>query len=151
MHEVDMTRALLLTLQHWREEQAPAHPIVQRLHLLVGAFTCVEPQALLHTWEAAVQDSWLAGSELRIETVPLRARCLACGAAYTPVAAIAYRSPCCGHPMEEILQGRELRIDRIDYTLEPIPSATAPLHASTAGSASARATTPPQPAPAPRP
>ena len=130
MHEVDMTRALLLTLQQWREEQAPAQPIVQRLHLLVGAFTCVEPQALQHTWAAAVSDGWLAGSELRMETVPRRARCLACGAPYSPLAEAAYRSPCCGHPMEEILQGRELRIDRIEYSLEPIPASIAPLAVS---------------------
>lgn len=127
MHEVDMTRALLQTLQQWREAQAPAHPRVHQLHLLVGAFTCVEPQALLHTWKAAVSDTWLAGSELRIETVPLLARCLACGDAYSPGAEAAYRSPCCAHPMEEILQGRELRIDRIDYDLASDPTTATPL------------------------
>lgn len=125
MHEVDMTRALLHTLQQWREAQAPSHPRVRQLHLLVGSFTCVEPRALLHTWEAAVRDTWLAGSELCIETVPLVARCLACGGAYSPRAEAAYRSPCCAHPMEEILQGRELRIDRIDYELESDPTAAA--------------------------
>lgn len=127
MHEVDMTRALLQTLQQWREEQAPAHPRVERVHLRVGSFTCVEPQALLHTWAVAVQNSWLANSELRIATVPLLARCLPCGAPYTPQAEEGYRSPCCSHPMEEILQGRELRIDGIDFTLAPACAVATPL------------------------
>jgi hydrogenase nickel incorporation protein HypA/HybF len=132
MHEVDMTRALLHTLRQWREAQAPGQPRVHQLHLLVGAFTCVEPSALIHTWEAAVRDTWLAGSELRIETVPLLARCLACGIAYSPRGEAAYRSPCCAHPMEEILQGRELRIDRIDYALESNQATVAPLAAAPA-------------------
>ena len=64
-----------------------------------------------------VSGSWLAGSELRIERTPLRARCLPCGASYAPQQELAYRSPCCDHPMEEILSGRELRIRSIEYSL----------------------------------
>ena len=122
MHEVYMTRCLLLSLEEWKQEHHPHVPCVQTVYLQVGTFTCVEPAALVFTYGAAVQGSWLDGSELRIETVPLRARCLACGSDYSPEPAVAYQSPCCHHPMEEILSGRELRIRSIDYTSPAVPA-----------------------------
>ncbi|MFO7628431.1 MAG: hydrogenase maturation nickel metallochaperone HypA [Prochlorococcaceae cyanobacterium] len=117
MHEVDMTKCLLLSMQQWRQRHEPQVPKVERVHLQVGAFTCVEPQQLLTTWRAAVQHSWLAGAELAIETVPLLGRCLICSSTYSPEPTQAYRSPCCNHPMEEIISGRELRIRSVDYLL----------------------------------
>lgn len=119
MHEVDMTRCLLLSMQEWRQQHQPQTPEVSRVHLEVGAFTCVEPDALQFTYGVAVKGSWLEGSDLQIATVPLRARCLSCQASYAPDPQSAYRSPCCDQPMEEILSGRELRIRSIDYVLPP--------------------------------
>ncbi|MFY8150112.1 MAG: hydrogenase maturation nickel metallochaperone HypA [Prochlorococcaceae cyanobacterium] len=124
MHEVDMTKCLLLSLRQWREQQEPSDqpPRVRVVHLQVGAFTCVEPEALRFTYAAAVQNSWLEGSELRIENIPLLARCLACSNPYSPDPESAYRSPCCDHPMEEILQGRELRIRSIEFDHPSVPA-----------------------------
>ncbi|MFM8278041.1 MAG: hydrogenase maturation nickel metallochaperone HypA [Cyanobium sp.] len=121
MHEVDMTKCLLLAMNQWRQQHAPLTPRVQQVHLQVGQFTCVEPDQLVTTWRAAVQSSWLAAAELVIETVPLLGRCVLCNATYAPSPAAAYRSPCCDHPMEEIVSGRELRIRSVDYTLPAQP------------------------------
>jgi hydrogenase nickel incorporation protein HypA/HybF len=117
MHEVDMTKCLLLSMNQWKEQHSPATPVVQRVHLEVGSFTCVEPDQLVTTWGVAVQRSWLQGAELVINTVPLVGRCLACNSTYSPDPEQAYRSPCCRHPMEEIVSGRELRIRSVDYLL----------------------------------
>jgi len=117
MHEVDMTRALLLSLHEWRAGHSPQQPRVSTVHLQVGAFTCVEPDQLLTTWWAATQSGWLSGAELVIEAVPLVGRCRRCSATYSPLAPQAYRSPCCDQPLEEIVQGRELRIRSVDYVL----------------------------------
>lgn len=92
-------------------------PVVSAVHLQVGDFTCVEPEALRFTFAAAVEGTWLDGSTLEIETVPLRARCLGCSGVYSPDPDQAYRSPCCDRPMEEIVSGRELRIRSVDYSL----------------------------------
>jgi hydrogenase nickel incorporation protein HypA/HybF len=117
MHEVDMTKCLLLSMQEWRQHHHPQTPVVQRVNLQVGDFTCVEPEQLVFTWGAAVRDTWLDAAELAIETVPLVGRCVQCNSTYSPTAEQAYRSPCCNHPMEEIVSGRELRIRSVDYTL----------------------------------
>lgn len=117
MHEVDMTKCLVFSMQQWREQHNPLTPQVHRLHLQVGAFTCVEPDQLITTWRAAVMNSWLANSELVIETVPLVGRCVACSTTYSPDPDQAYRSPCCHQPMEDIVSGRELRIRSVEYEL----------------------------------
>lgn len=122
MHEVDMTRALLLAMDSWRQGSNSEAPQVETVHLEVGAFTCVEPQQLVFTWEAATLNTWLEGARLAIETVPLLARCLACCSTYAPQPEQGYRSPCCDHPMEEIVRGRELRIRSVTYHLAPCPS-----------------------------
>ena len=119
MHEVDMTRCLLQALEHWRD-QHPTPPRIGTIHLLVGEFTCVEPGQLQLSFAAAVQDTWLAGARLSIASVPLVGKCLVCGNSYRPDPTHGYASPCCGHPMETILSGRELKIQRIDYSRPPI-------------------------------
>ena len=118
MHEVDMTKCLLLALQQWREEQASPQAMVDTIHLDVGRFTCVEPDQLVTTYNAAVQGTWLDGSRLTITDISFVGRCLACNSTYDPVPETAYRSPCCDHPLEEIVSGRELRIRSIDYRSE---------------------------------
>ncbi|MFM7362222.1 MAG: hydrogenase maturation nickel metallochaperone HypA [Cyanobium sp.] len=130
MHEVDMTRCLLLSMQQWKQQHAPATPVVNKVHLQVGTFTCVEPDQLVFTWRAAVRDSWLDGAELVIEPVPLRGRCVVCHSTYSPTPEAAYRSPCCDHPMEEIVSGRDLRIRSVDYRLDAPEPAGNTAHSS---------------------
>jgi len=117
MHEVDMTKCLLLSMQDWRQRHGPVSPSVEVVHLQVGDFTCVEPAQLVSTWDVAIRGSWLEGARLSIESIPLVGRCVRCSATYRPSADAAYRSPCCDHPMEEVVSGRELRIRSVDYTL----------------------------------
>jgi hydrogenase nickel incorporation protein HypA/HybF len=84
----------------------------------------VEPDQLVFTWRAAITNTWLEGAVLAIEPVALLGRCLRCTATYAPEAERSYRSPCCDHPMEEIVQGRELRIRSVDYDLAEATAAT---------------------------
>jgi len=41
MHEVDMTRALILSMNEWKQRHEPAIPVVNEVHLQVGDLTCV--------------------------------------------------------------------------------------------------------------
>ena len=118
MHEVDMTKCLLISLNEWRDQQLESTAIVERVHLDVGRFTCVEPAQLVTSYNAAVHGSWLDGSQLNIHEIPFVGRCFACARDYTPMPNRAYRSPCCDHPLELIVSGRELRIRSIDYRID---------------------------------
>ena len=115
MHEVDMTKCLLISLNEWRDRRDDTSAMVDTIHLDVGRFTCVEPDQLVTTYNAAVHGTWLGGSRLTITEIPFVGRCLSCNGTYEPVPENAYRSPCCDLPLEEIVSGRELRIRSIDY------------------------------------
>lgn len=114
MHETDMTKALILTLQDWQESQ-PEHPKISCIHLIVGKFTCVEPVSLQFAFEVQIRNTFLDGARLIIQETPLIAFCHRCQQEYEPQIGIQYACPQCQSPMEDIRSGRELKIDRIEY------------------------------------
>lgn len=114
MHETDMTKALILTVKDWWESQ-PDRPTIQRIHLTVGRFTCVEPASLRFAFEAQTQHTFLHGAELAIRETPLIAFCHPCQQEYAPEIGLHYACPTCHAPMDDIRSGRELKIDRIEY------------------------------------
>ena len=118
MHETDMTKALIMTLRDWHQSQ-PEPVRVERLHLIVGQFTCVEPDGLRFAFTSQVQGTEFDGAELVIQETPLIAYCHPCKAEYRPEYGLQYACPSCGNPMEDIRSGRELKIDRIEYHTLP--------------------------------
>ena len=117
MHEVDMTKSLILTIQQWWEEQPEQRPIAA-VHLMVGRFTCVEPVSLEFAFEVQKHGTVLANSTLEIQEIPLVAFCHTCQQDYHPEIGIRYACPTCQGPMEDIRSGRELKIDRIEYAIQ---------------------------------
>jgi hydrogenase nickel incorporation protein HypA/HybF len=114
MHETDMTKALILTIQDWWESQ-PARPPITKVHLIVGKFTCVEPASLQFAFRVQTQQTFLQDVELVIEETPLIAYCEPCQQKYSPEIGLQYACPRCRSPMTEIRSGRELKIDRIEH------------------------------------
>jgi hydrogenase nickel incorporation protein HypA/HybF len=115
MHETDMTKALIMTVRDWFEDQ-PIAPNIEAIHLIVGQFTCVEPASLEFAFAAQTQGTFLEGVRLMIQETPLIAFCHACEVEYAPQMGLQYACPTCHAPMEEIRSGRELKIDRIEYS-----------------------------------
>lgn len=115
MHETDMTKALILTVKDWWESQ-PERYSIQRIHLKVGKFTCVEPVSLEFAFEVQTRTTFLEGVQLVIQETPLIAFCHHCQENYTPIIGLHYACPDCHSPMEDIRSGRELKIDRIEYS-----------------------------------
>lgn len=117
MHETDMTKALILTLKDWCQSQ-PQHPQISTIYLIVGKFTCVEPVSLQFAFEVQSCNTFLDGVKLNIQETPLIAFCHCCQQEYKPEIGIQYACPQCHSPMEDILSGRELKIDRIEYSTD---------------------------------
>jgi hydrogenase nickel incorporation protein HypA/HybF len=120
MHETDMTKALILTVKDWWESQ-PEQPQISQIHLIVGQFTCVEPASLQFAFEVQTRNTFLEGAALVIQETPLIAFCHRCQRSYRPEIGIQYACPDCQSPMEDIRSGRELKIDRIEYTPVLVP------------------------------
>lgn len=114
MHETDMTKALILTVRDWWEAQ-PGQPAIEKVHLTVGQFTCVEPASLQFAFGVQTKGTFLDGAELVIRETPLIAFCHPCQQEYQPEIGLQYACPTCHAPMEDIRSGRELKIDRVEY------------------------------------
>lgn len=115
MHETDMTKALIMTVRDWFDLQ-PDKPKIEAIHLIVGQFTCVEPASLEFAFTAQTQNTFLDGVRLVIQETPLIAFCHSCQTDYSPQIGLQYSCPTCRAPMEDIRSGRELKIDRIEYS-----------------------------------
>lgn len=117
MHETDMTKALIITVRDWHESQAERAKIA-KIYLIVGNFTCVEPVSLQFAFEVQTRNTFLAETELVIKETPLIAFCHTCQQEYLPEIGLQYACPQCNSPMEDILSGRELKIEKIEYSVE---------------------------------
>ncbi|MGB5634980.1 MAG: hydrogenase maturation nickel metallochaperone HypA [Waterburya sp.] len=115
MHETDMTKALILTIKDWQSTQSEKQQI-EKIHLVVGQFTCVEPVSLKFAFDVQTRNTFLEGVELIIKDVPLIAFCHICRQEYQPQIGLQYSCPDCKSPMEDIRSGRELKIDHIEYS-----------------------------------
>jgi hydrogenase nickel incorporation protein HypA/HybF len=115
MHETDMTKALILTVKDWYESQIKK-PKIEKIHLIVGQFTCVEPVSLQFAFEVQTRNTFLEEVELAIKDIPLIAFCHNCQQEYQPNMGLQYSCPDCNSPMEDIRSGRELKIERIEYS-----------------------------------
>lgn len=119
MHETDMTKALIITIQDWWNTQ-PHQAQISKVHLIVGAFTCVEPASLQFAFEVQTRNTFLDGATLEIQETPLIAFCHPCQQEYRPEIGIQYACPVCRSPMEDIRSGRELKIDRLEWEEQPV-------------------------------
>jgi hydrogenase nickel incorporation protein HypA/HybF len=116
MHETDMTKALLITVKDWYDSQPESYKI-DKIHLTVGQFTCVEPASLQFAFEVQTKNTFLKGVKLEIKETPLIAFCHHCNQEYKPEIGLRYACPDCNASMEDIRSGRELKIDHIEYSL----------------------------------
>lgn len=112
-HEVDMTRALIMSLKRWRSE-CNDNDYIQTIHLVVGEFTCVEPDLLRTAFARQRQGGFLEDAELVIRESPFIAYCLHCRKEYRPDIDREYACPECRSPLNEIRSGRELKIESVE-------------------------------------
>lgn len=105
MHEIDMTKALITTVEDWWECQ-PERPKVEKIHLVIGKFTCVEPVSLQFAFEVQTRHTFLEKTEIIIRETPLIAFCHRCQQEYKPEIGLQYACPQCKSPMKDIRSGR---------------------------------------------
>ena len=68
MHETDMTGALIMTVKDWYYSQADKVHI-DKIHLVVGQFSCVEPVSLQFAFEVQTRNTFLERVELAIRDI----------------------------------------------------------------------------------
>ena len=111
MHELSIAQSLLEIVV----EEASRNGLVQihAIKLQVGEFAAVVPDALTFCFGMVSRDTVASGAALQIETVPIVARCGACGVLFEVENQI-FLCPECGEPVFEIVSGRELSVVGIE-------------------------------------
>jgi hydrogenase nickel incorporation protein HypA/HybF len=111
MHELSICSALIDQLQAIaRERHADC---VLSVVVRIGPLAGVEPQLLRHAYSLASAGTLAEGSDLRIESSPVRVRCAQCGAE-SEVESNRLTCPGCGDWRTEVLQGEELLLASVE-------------------------------------
>ncbi len=80
----------------------------------VGEMTGVLPEYLYKYYPDAVRGTILEGSELIVDTVPVKTVCLKCGESYHPVKDNGYTCPHCGDSAGRVIAGRDVVLERVE-------------------------------------
>lgn len=113
MHELALAHGVIEALES--EARAQAFTRVNRVVLEVGAFSCVDPDALAMGFDAASRGTLAEGAALDVRTPPGRARCFECG---TQMLLAKRGDPCpaCGSQRVFVTGGEELTIKELEVT-----------------------------------
>jgi hydrogenase nickel incorporation protein HypA/HybF len=113
MHELAIAEAILaVATTHAGDRRITA------VEVRVGHLRQVVPDALRFNFELVTQGTPADGAELRIEEVPVAARCRACGAS-ARLPAFPLRCPECGALDIDLTEGEELLVSALEVEREP--------------------------------
>lgn len=118
MHELSIIQSILETAEQTMLSQMDKGS-VESVDLQIGDLAGVELSTLEFLWPAAVGDTLLADSVLRIERVPGKAACGECGNEFD---IRTFFDPCprCGSHFLHVRQGEELRIKSLTLSDKPV-------------------------------
>ncbi|MBA4370350.1 MAG: hydrogenase nickel incorporation protein HypA [Coriobacteriaceae bacterium] len=114
MHEAGITRTIIDTAVEAVEEEGGTR--INQIDVTVGELTDFVDDALQFAFEAMKADTIASDAVLVISRLPARSRCVMpeCTTEFEH-GRFDIECPKCGNPFNELVQGRELRIDRIDF------------------------------------
>lgn len=107
MHELAIARDILGIIR--KEMKKGGFKKLKRVRVRVGELSAVDPEALQFSFEACTKGSLLGGAQLVIEEVPLKGRCLGCGAVFRLEGFRSVCSQCKGKDIERV-SGDELEV-----------------------------------------
>jgi hydrogenase nickel incorporation protein HypA/HybF len=108
MHELSIAVSLVERIIEESESRGGLR--VEAVHLRVGVLAGVDKDALAFSYEIACEGTFLAGSKLLVDTIPLRIYCEACAAESAPISIQQIACPRCLAPSQTIVSGRELEV-----------------------------------------
>ncbi|HEB73952.1 MAG: hydrogenase maturation nickel metallochaperone HypA [Candidatus Omnitrophota bacterium] len=113
MHELAIAEGILAIVQDQIETYKLKH--VSCVKLKIGLLTAVVPEALNFCFDSLVKDTPLEKTNLKIELVPVKARCKNCGREFRHKKRMDFffLCPICGGELE-IITGKELLVEEIE-------------------------------------
>jgi hydrogenase nickel incorporation protein HypA/HybF len=108
MHELSVALSLLEGVSEEAARQGVER--VNAVHVRVGVLSGIACDALRFSWDLASSDTIAAGSELRIEQIPLVVHCERCRSDQVPDPHSGLVCPRCHQAAPTIVRGRELQL-----------------------------------------
>lgn len=112
MHELSI--AVSMVDRIIEESESRGGLAVEAVHLKLGVLSGVDKDALLFSYEVACEGTFLVGSHLVIDVVPLAIYCDHCLAETEPESIQAVVCPLCQTPSHKIVRGRELEVAALE-------------------------------------
>ncbi|MBW1710001.1 MAG: hydrogenase maturation nickel metallochaperone HypA [Deltaproteobacteria bacterium] len=111
MHEFSIAQSIVDIVK----EEMTRHKVekLNAVNIVVGMMSGVVPQHLTACFQMIIDDSSLAGAELKIREVPLGFHCAACGNEFT-AEELVFSCPQCDEANPTLEKGRELTIENIE-------------------------------------
>ena len=116
MHEFSLAESIVKETAALAAEHGLTR--VASIRLKVGRLRQVVPEAMLTAFKVVSAGTPLEGAALRLEFLPVRARCLNCGVE-TEVEDFIFICPRCEAHRMETLQGNELVIESLEGSRVP--------------------------------
>ena len=125
MHEAAIADSILRQtssiLQRWKNEKRIDQdeiPIVEEIRVNIGAFRNVDPESLLFAFDSLRLDyPSMENSALSINIVPAQASCIDSAHEYEPDPENFFRCPRCNAGVGKMLEGEELDITGVDFSV----------------------------------
>lgn len=112
MHELSIATSMVDQIIEESESRGGLQ--VEAVHLKLGVLSGVDKDALQFCYQIACEGTFLAGSRLVIETIPLLIFCHACNVERSPSSTYEICCPQCHTPAQSVLQGRELEVAALE-------------------------------------
>jgi len=112
MHELSIAVSMVERIIEESENRGGLR--VEAVHLKLGVLSGVDKDALMFSYEVACEGTFLAGSTLVIDSVPLLIYCDSCGAEGAPESMQHIACPRCQRPSHKIVRGRELEVSALE-------------------------------------
>ncbi len=112
MHEITVALSVLEGVAETAQEQGIDR--ISVVHVRIGALSGIVRDALLFSWDVATAETVAAGSELRIEEIPLVVFCEYCEGERAPAPGAGLLCPECGNAAPRIVRGREMQLVAIE-------------------------------------
>jgi len=117
MHELSIALSIIEGASQEASNRGGAQ--VHAVHLKLGALSGVVKDALLFSYGLACEGTFLEGSELVIEEVPVIVYCSACEDEKTLDSIQRFCCPTCGTLTSDIVSGKQLELVAIEITEDP--------------------------------
>ena len=121
MHEAAIIQGLLEQVGPFVPEGA----VLKEVRIDVGRLEHLDETVMQATWSALTQGTDFAETALRIDRIPVRLRCRACGREYEPQDLMQLACPACGVARPAVLAGGGVLLRSLEVN-EPVEAGADP-------------------------